>query len=227
MPRHPDSHPGAAQEFRRLHAGPDLLILCNTWGADSAHVSVSVGAKAVATSSAAIAWSHGYRDGDALPVDLLLATLRDIARVVTVPITADIEGGYSEHPEAVGETISALIDAGVVGINVEDGSRPPDLLCAKIHAARQTADRNRVALFINARTDVFLEKPTRGVDMIAEAIARAPRYAEAGADGVFVPGISDAGAIGTLAQAIPLPLNVVARPGLPCARQSQRLGVRR
>jgi 2-methylisocitrate lyase-like PEP mutase family enzyme len=222
-----DKRVAAADEFGRLHDGPELLILGNVWDAASARVLVSQGAKAIATSSAAVAWSHGYPDGNALPVPLLLATLREIARVVTVPITADIEGGYSDDPRTVGETVSALIDVGAVGINLEDGAASPDLLRAKIQAARQAADRSGVLLFVNARTDVFLRKQTCGSDAIAEVIARAGGYIEAGANGIFVPGVTDARAIETLAREIPRPLNVMARPGLPLAADLKRLGVRR
>jgi 2-methylisocitrate lyase-like PEP mutase family enzyme len=188
---------------------------------------VSLGAKAVATSSAAVAWSHGYPDGNTLPVPLLLAALGDIARVVSVPITADIEAGYSDDPGAVGETIGALIGVGVVGINIEDGMASPDLLCRKIESARRAADRAGVPIFINARTDVFLRRLICGNDGITEAISRAARYTAAGADGIFVPGVTDAAAIERLAREITLPLNVMARPGLPVARELQRLGVRR
>jgi 2-methylisocitrate lyase-like PEP mutase family enzyme len=217
----------SAAEFRQLHVSPDLLILTNVWDAISARLLVSLGATAVATSSAAVAWSHGYPDGNALPVPLLIATVRDIARVVSLPITADIEGGYSDDPHVVGETIGTLINVGVVGINLEDGSGPPDLLRAKIHAARQAADRTGVPIFVNARTDVFLHKTTSGADALAEVVTRANGYAEAGADGIFVPGVTDVRAIERLAKEIPRPLNVMARPGLPPGRDLQRLGVRR
>jgi 2-methylisocitrate lyase-like PEP mutase family enzyme len=222
-----DRRPAAADEFTRLHGGPELLILTNVWDAASARVLVDLGVKAIATSSAAVAWSHGYPDGHALPVPLLVATARDITRVVTVPVTADIEGGYSDDPRTVGDTIAALIDVGVVGINLEDGSGSPDLLCAKIQAVREAAARNGVALFVNARTDVFLKKLVDDSQKIDEAIARAKRYATAGADGVFVPGVVDAATIERLAKEIPRPLNVMARPGVPPASELQRLGVRR
>jgi 2-methylisocitrate lyase-like PEP mutase family enzyme len=204
-----------AELFRALHSGPDLLVLTNAWDAVSARVVMDLGAKAVATSSAAVAWSHGYPDGNALPVPLLLSTLADIVRVVSVPITADIEAGYSDDPRAVGDTVGAVIDVGVVGINLEDGRGSPDLLCAKVEAARQAAVRHGVPLFINARTDVFLRPAIPGHDPIVEAISRADRYAAAGADGIFVPGITDAAGIETLARDIKRPLNVMARPGLP------------
>ena len=208
---------GATDRFRRLHEGPDILILTNAWDGIGARILESLGAKAVATSSAAVAWSHGYPDGNKLPVPLLLATLRDIARVVSVPVTADIEGGYSDDPKSVAETVKALADLGVAGINLEDGGGSPDLLCAKIEAIRDD-------IFINARTDLFLHEANASVD---EAIARARRYADSGASGIFVPGVTDAKTIETLAKNIPLPLNVMARPGLPPASELQRIGVRR
>ena len=205
--------------FKELHAGPDILILPNAWDAITARVVANAGAKAIATSSAAVAWSHGYPDGNALPVPMLLATLREITRVVNVPVTADIESGYSDDPATVGETVRALLDAGVAGINLEDRGESPDLLCAKIEAAR-----NAGPIFINARTDLFLKKHD---DALAGSIARARRYADAGADGIFVPGVTDAAQIATLAKEIALPLNIMARPGVPAAAELQRLGVRR
>jgi 2-methylisocitrate lyase-like PEP mutase family enzyme len=222
-----DRRPAKAEEFHGMHSGPELLILANVWDAVSARMLVSLGVQAVATSSAAVAWSHGYPDGNVLPVRLLLTSLREIARVVTVPMTADIEGGYSNNPDTVGETVASLIDVGVVGINLEDGGSSPDLLCAKIQAVRESATRAAVRLFVNARTDVFLRKNICGSDTLAETIVRANRYADAGADGIFVPGITNANAIETLAREIPRPLNVMARPGLPPARELRRLGVRR
>jgi len=126
--------------IRQLHEG-ELLILPNAWDAGSARLIESRGAKAIATTSAGLAWSNGYPDGDALPVDRLVAAVRSIARVIGVPLTADIEGGYSDDPAAVSKVVAAILDAGAVGINIEDGSSPPDLLCAKIAAARQSAER--------------------------------------------------------------------------------------
>lgn len=204
--------------FKQLHAGPDLLILPNAWDALSARVVANAGAKAIATSSAAVAWAHGYPDGNALPVPLLLATLRDVVRAADVPVTADIEAGYSDDPQTVADTVRALIDIGVAGINLEDGARSPELLCAKIDAVRKAG-----GIFINARTDEFL----KGSGNVDEAISRARRYTDAGADGIFVIGVTDAAQIAAIVQGITLPLNVMAKPGLPPAAELQRLGVRR
>jgi 2-methylisocitrate lyase-like PEP mutase family enzyme len=217
----------AASLFRRLHEGPALLVLPNAWDAASARLLQELGAAAIATSSAAVAWSHGYADGDRLPVPLLLASLKAMARVISVPLTADIEGGYSDDPRAVGETVKAVIDAGAVGINLEDGKGSPDLLCAKIEAARAAADNRRVALFINARTDIYLHRLAEGEAALTEALARARRYRDAGADGIFVPWPTDEAVISALVAGIEGPLNVMARAGVPSAERLQALGVRR
>jgi hypothetical protein len=144
-----------AEAFRRLHQD-GLLILANAWDAGSARLIESLGAPAIATTSAGVAWAHGYADGDLLPVPLLLATVHDIARVNRVPLTVDCEGGYSSDPAAVGETIAAVVEAGGVGINLEDGSGPPDLLCAKIEHIKRAVARRGADVFVNARTDVYL-----------------------------------------------------------------------
>lgn len=147
--------PSVAQVFRRLH-GEGLLVLANAWDAGSARLIESLGAKALATTSAAVAWSHGYADGDFLPVPLLVATVADMARVISVPLTVDMEGGYSSDPAAVEEAVARVIGAGAVGINIEDGAGAPDLLCAKIERARRAGSRLGIDLFVNARTDVYL-----------------------------------------------------------------------
>lgn len=220
-------NPDLATAFHALHRGPDLLILANAWDGGSARLIESLGARAIATTSAGVAWSHGYPDGDALPVPLVLATAAAIARVIRVPLTMDIEAGYSDDPEAVGRLAAQLIEAGVVGINLEDGSKPPDLLCAKIARIRRVAGELGVDLFVNARTDVYLRGLVPEPDRLAEARTRAARYSGAGASGVFVPGLVEPSAIAAIAGAIDLPLNLLAWPGLPSAAELVRLGVRR
>ena len=216
-----------AATFKQLHAGPQILVLPNAWDAASAALMEDAGASAVATSSAAVAWAHGYADGDLLPVPTLLAAIGEIARVLKVPLTADIEGGYSDDLETLSETVRGVIDAGAVGINLEDGVRDPALQARKIEAVRKAADQAGVALFVNARTDVYLRGLAQGEAALAETLRRAELYRAAGADGIFVPGPVDEALLGTLAREIALPLNVMGRGGAPSAARLQTLGVRR
>ncbi|MCI3134050.1 isocitrate lyase/PEP mutase family protein [Phenylobacterium aquaticum] len=216
-----------AATFHALHAGPDILVLPNAWDAASAALMADAGAKAVATSSAAVAWAHGYADGDVLPVPTLIRALEEIARILPVPLTADIEGGYSDDPGTVADTVRAVIGAGAVGINLEDGRRAPDLHARKIEAVREAATKAGVDLFINARTDVYLAQLVAPDLAEAEAIRRARLYAGAGASGIFIPFANEAALIGRLAAAAPLPLNIMSFAGVPTAAQLQTLGVRR
>lgn len=215
-----------ARAFRQFHE-QGLLILTNVWDAGTARLVESVGARALATTSAGVAWSHGYADGDFLPVRLLAATVSDITRATRVPLSVDMEGGYASVPVEVGQAVATILDVGAVGINLEDGSGAPDLLCAKIEQAKRAAVRQGVDLFVNARTDVYLRGLVPEELRVQETVARAERYRSAGADGIFVPGVTDRGDIRALTTAIPLPVNVLARPGLPLAPELQALGVRR
>ncbi len=221
------SKPDRATQFANLHKASELLILPNAFDAGSARVIEHAGAKAIATSSAAVAWAQGYPDGEALPAEVLLATLRGIARVVDVPVSADIEMAYAKDAKSASAFVARVIDAGAVGINIEDGNEPADLLCSKIEAVRETAEKKNVALWINARTDVYLKKLFEGEAAYKEAVARAMRYAEAGADSIFVPAVTDEMIITHLVRDVSLPLNLLAWPGLPPAAELKRLGVRR
>jgi len=216
-----------AQTFRDLHAGPDLLVLLNCWDAGSARLIASLGARALATTSAGVAWSCGYADGNALPVDRLIAAVRAIARVATVPLSVDVEGGYADDPAVVAATVATLIDAGAVGINLEDGAGSPDLLAAKIERIKQTAARAGADLFVNARTDVYLRELVPAPARVGETLARARRYRDAGADGLFVPKVIARDEIRAIAAGAELPLNVLTSPGLPAAAELPALGARR
>jgi len=202
-------------------------VLPNAWDAASAAVMEDAGAKAVATSSAAVAWAHGYPDGDALPLEKVLLTIETVVRAVKVPVTADIEGGYTDDLGQLAENIKAVVGAGAVGINLEDGTRDPDLHARKIEAARKAADAAGVALFINARTDTYLKRLFEGDAAEAETVKRAALYRGAGASGVFVPGPTDDALIGRLAGAIDGPMNIMLTGGLPSSARLQALGVRR
>ena len=216
-----------ADHFHALHAGPDVLLLPNAWDSASAALMEDAGAKAVATSSAAVAWARGYADGDALPVSALIDVMAGIARVITAPLTADIEGGYTDDLTELAETIKAVIGAGAVGINLEDGRRDPDLHARKIATARAAAGQAGVDLFINARTDVYLAGLAEGEAALAETLRRAALYADAGASGIFVPMPIEEDILSTLAAGIALPLNAMGRPGMPSAMRLAELGVRR
>lgn len=216
-----------ADAFAALHHTGQILTLPNAWDAASAALMEDAGAKAVGTSSAAVAWAHGYPDGDALPLEKLVATIATLARVVSVPVTADIEGGYTDDLDTLGETIRAVIGAGAVGVNLEDGRRDPELHARKVAAARRASEAEGVALFINARTDVYLKALADGHAAFVETVRRAELYGEAGASGIFVPGPRDDDLIDRLADAIRLPLNMMLLPGLAPAERLQALGVRR
>lgn len=222
----PAPTPTQASLFRQLH-DEGVLLLANAWDAGSAKLIESLGAKALATTSAGVAWSHGYADGDHLPVRLLAATVAGVARAIRVPLSVDVEGGYSSDPAAVGEAVATVIDAGAAGINIEDGSEAPDLLCAKIERVKSVGARLGVDVFVNARTDVYLRGLVPGERRVEETLARAERYRAAGTDGIFVPGVKDPGEIRAIAAAARLPLNVLAVPGLPPASELGALGVRR
>lgn len=217
----------AAATFRSLHHGPALLLLPNAWDAGSARLFESLGAPAIATTSAGVAWARGYPDGHVLPVELLVATVAEIARVIRAPLSVDLEGGYSDDPATVGETVTRVIDAGGVGINIEDGTGSPDLLCGKIEQAKQAGARLGVDVFVNARTDVYLHHLVEASQAVAEATARARRYRDAGADGIFVPGAAKPDDIAALVAAVEPPMNVLALPGVPPAAELSGLGVRR
>jgi 2-methylisocitrate lyase-like PEP mutase family enzyme len=216
------------QVFRSLHQGPALLLLPNAWDAVTARLIESLRAKAIATTSAGLAWSHGYADGNALPCDQLIAATWAIARVIRVPLTVDIEAGYSDDPRAAAQLVARVVAAGAVGINIEDGSGSPDLLCKKVAAIRENVANLGVDLFINTRTDVYLRGIASGAAAVEEIIHRASRYRAAGCDGLFVPGLANSDAMAAIAAAIkPLPLNIMAVPNLPPMETLQKYGVRR
>jgi 2-methylisocitrate lyase-like PEP mutase family enzyme len=212
--------------FRSLH--DNFLLLPNAWDAGSARLIESLGAAAIATTSAGVAWSCGYPDGDVLPLEQLLNAVREIAHAIWVPLTVDIEGGYSNKPAAVAHVVSGIIEAGAVGINIEDGANSPEILCAKIKTARESAGRANCDLFINVRTDIYLRGLFEGEIAVEEVLRRAELYRAAGADGLFVPGLADVQAIQTIAKSIdPMPLNIMLVQGLPSVEVLRKNGVRR
>lgn len=217
-----------AQNFRALHAlNVSPLLLPNAWDAASAGIMVKCGAPAIATTSAGVSWSHGFSDGEQLPREAHVATIREIVRLAAVPVTVDVEGGYSDDPEAVAKFIAEIIAAGAVGINLEDGASSPDLLAAKISAAKAVAKRVGVDLFINARTDVYLRRLVSPDLAVSETIKRAKLYQNAGADGIFVPVLVNLDEMRQIAEVVPLPINVMVLPGIAPVQVLKEHGVRR
>lgn len=216
----------AAARFRDLHR-QGLLRLANAWDAGTARLVEQRGAPAVATTSAGLAWAQGYPDGDALDVDALVHAVGSITRVVRIPLTVDVEGGYSDDPATVAATVMRVVQAGAAGINLEDGAGDPALLAAKIRAIREACTAHGADVFINARTDVYLRGLAADGMRVEETLARAARYREAGTDGLFVPGLVEADAIRAIAAQCGLPLNVMLRPQVQDLAALERLGVHR
>lgn len=239
-PSHRPPDPESAQRaraaaFRALHLPGRPLVLYNVWDAGSARAVAAAGAAAIATGSWSVAAAHGYDDGERLPLSLVLGNVARIARVVDLPVSVDLEAGYGDDPAGVGASVAAAIAAGAVGANLEDarpadGSlREPDEQAARLAAARAAADRLGVPAFLNARTDLFLATARAHHDaaLVDAALARAQRYAAAGADGLFVPGLVAPELIARLAGASPLPVNVMASADAPDRATLARLGVAR
>ena len=216
-----------AARFRAAHAPGKLLVLPNAWDVASARIAEDCGAEAIATSSAAVAWAHGYADGEKLPRKVLLQLVSDIARLAKVPITADSEAGYSADVTEVAGFVVSMAKAGAAGINIEDGTEPPPVLVAKIKAIKQACTREGVDVFINARTDVYLKLLVPAEQAMDETVARGKLYRDAGADGLFVPGLVDAAGYRKVADAIDLPINALVWPKLPDAATLKNAGVRR
>ena len=221
-----------AERLRALHAGPRILVLCNAWDAGSARVVEEAGFPAVATSSAGIANSLGYPDGQRIPREEMAAAVARITRAVAVPVSADMEAGYGRTPEAAAVTARAAIAAGAVGMNFEDATDERDFIeielqCERIRAAREAGAKAGVPLVLNARTDVYLAKKGDPEKWFGEAVRRVNAYRAAGADCLFVPGAYEGELIGRLVREIDGPLNILAGPTAPPIPELERLGVRR
>ena len=224
---------GAAEKLRALHA-TGVLMLPNAWDAGSAAMIALAGAQAIATTSGGIAWSLGHADGQRLTRAEMIERVGEIVAAVTIPVTADIEGGYGPGPEDVAVTVEAVIAAGAVGVNIEDSRAPggplfdPAEQAARIQAARAASvSAGLPELFINARTDVFLYGIGVRQARLDHVLARSFAYAKTGADSLFVPGLTDLQVINELAEASPLPVNVMAGPGAPPVAELAAAGVRR
>jgi 2-methylisocitrate lyase-like PEP mutase family enzyme len=218
-----------AKQFAALHQKGNPLVLYNAWDAGSAAAIVEAGAKAIATSSAAVASAQGYDDGENLPLDLALQITGRIVATVDVPVTVDFEGGYSEDDRELASNVSRLLDIGVIGINFEDrvvkgeGMYSIERQAKRIAAIRKAAGKKGIPLFINARTDVFLGQ----TDDVAEAIERSQAYTAASASGFFIPGLKSDSDIHKIVEASSLPINVMMMGGVSSVDKLTKLGVAR
>lgn len=224
-----------ARAFAALHVPGKPIVLFNVWDPGSAKAVAQAGAKALATGSWSVAAAHGFADGEKLPLDLALDNFRRIAESTALPVSMDIESGYGKTPEEVGRTVARTLEAGAVGCNLEDSVpadgtlRSQDEQVQRIRAARQAAEAAGIPYFINARTDVFFQGPAKPHDaaLLETALARAKAYAEAGASGLFVPGLVDKELIERLCGASPLPVNVMMSKDMPGLAVLAEMGVSR
>ncbi len=225
-----------AETLRRLHQAPPTLVLPNAWDVASAVLFERAGARAIATTSAGVANSLGYADGQYAPLDEVLKVTARMAAAVQVPLSADMEAGYGDAPGALAVVIRRLIEAGAVGVNLEDGLpagskqalRDVAEQQERLRAARRAADTLGIPLVINARTDVFLHQVGEPATRLSETLRRLEAYRQAGADCLFVPGVSgDVATIGELVRQLRTPLNILAGPATPPVSALEKLGVAR
>jgi 2-methylisocitrate lyase-like PEP mutase family enzyme len=223
-----------AEQLRKLHEGPRILILANAWDVISARIVEDAGFPVVATTSAGVAAVLGYPDGQRVPQREMLEFVARIARAVSVPVTADMESGYGTSPADMAEMARALVDAGAVGLNLEDVTGDDQsshveigLQTAKIAAVREASAAAGVPLVINARTDVYLMPIGPEETRFERTVERLRTYRKAGADCVFAPGIKEKETIGRLVRAVDAPLNILLQPGGPSVAELEKLGVAR
>jgi 2-methylisocitrate lyase-like PEP mutase family enzyme len=198
------------ETFHRLHHQSKPLILANVWNVKSAQIIEANGFDAMATSSGAVADSLGYKDGEQIPFAELLYIIKRIKSAVSIPLSVDFERGYTDDLALLNEHVQQLIDAGVSGINIED-AQGVDVYLKKLNSIAAYLKNTSQQLFINARTDVFIQKLPSPTETIIE---RAKLYHEAGADGLFVPGVNDADVIKRIVSSTSLPVNIVSTPAI-------------
>jgi 2-methylisocitrate lyase-like PEP mutase family enzyme len=207
-----------AEAFQKLHVPGSPIVLYNIWDPGSAATVAKTGARAIATSSWAVAKAHGFEDGEQFPLELAIQNLRRIVEAVSLPVTFDIESGYGDKPEEVAKSIWLAIEAGAAGCNLEDSDpatraiRDTTTQANRIRGARKAAEGSGIPFFINARCDLFFQggdSVPHDEALLAKTVERANAYAEAGADGLFVPGLATISLIAQLAKKSPIPINIL------------------
>ena len=221
------SQAALAEQFRAMHLATPILILPNAWDAISARMVEAEGFRAVATTSSGVSWALGYPDGEKAPWPEVVAAVARIVRAVRAPVTADIEAGYGATPEEVAAHVADVVEAGAVGVNLEDGERSLEDASARIAAARAAAKTRGVPIVINARTDLYLKHIGADATRFDAAVGRAEAFFAAGADCFFPFAVTDRDTVARFAAAVRGPVNVLGRPGTPDAAELQRLGIAR
>jgi 2-methylisocitrate lyase-like PEP mutase family enzyme len=222
-----------AARLRELHKAPPILVLPNVWDAVTARIVQAEGYPAIATTSAGVAASLGYADGGVVPPREMIEAIARITRAVPVPVTADVEHGYATTPDALADVVLRVIAAGAVGVNLEDcvpgceDLEPLPLQCEKITTVVKAAAKSGVRVVINARTDVYLRAIGAPDTRLDTAIERGNAFLGAGADCVFVPGVTDRATIAGLVRGINGPVNILAVKGSPSVKELESLGVAR
>jgi 2-methylisocitrate lyase-like PEP mutase family enzyme len=223
-----------AETLRALHSDSSPLVLVNVWDVASALIIEEVGFAAIATTSAGIAFSKGYPDGQKIHPDAMMAEVARIAEAVKVPVTADAEAGYGDSPDHAARTARLVIQAGAVGMNFEDATGRAEqpltdqgLQVERIHAIREAATKLEVPLVLNARTDVYLLQVGSPAKRYDEAVKRLDAYRDAGADCVFLPGVRDLPTIARVVSDLGCPVNILAGPGSPSITELTAAGVKR
>lgn len=215
-----------ATALRDLYLAPEILRVVNVWDAVSTRVISDLPVtRAIATAGHGMAASHGYPDGERIPLELLLSSLAEIVGQSAHPVTADLDGGFGN----AGETTRRAIEVGISGANIEDQLRPLNESVAVMSAAMRAGEQAGVSFVLNARTDAFTLGGDRDLDAkIADAIERGRAYLDAGATCIFVPGVLDADTTRQLVAGIgDRKISVIGLPGALSAAEYEALGVAR
>ncbi len=223
-----------AHAFKALHVKGAPLVLWNIWDAGSAKAVADAGAKAIATGSWAVAAAQGFADGEALPMQDALKVARQVVGACDLPVTIDFESGYADNTAELDNNVRQLVDTGAVGLNIEDrmihgpGLYDRATQAQRIAAVRRAAEEDGVPFFINARTDVFFSGSKAAPDVLLEDVReRAIQYAQAGANGLFVPGLTDLALIEKICSAQDLPVNLMRMANGPSIAELAQAGVAR
>jgi 2-methylisocitrate lyase-like PEP mutase family enzyme len=229
-----DTQQAKAIAFKALHQGDEMLIIPNIWDPLGARLLESLGYPAIATASASVALTHGYDDGEQIPLDDALTRITEITRIVKVPVSADFESAYAGNDVQLQRNVELLLQTGVVGLNFEDYNArtsslyPADVQCKRIKVIRKTAEAAGIPFFINARTDVYIRGNLYPLhERLEETIARGKAYLDAGGDCFFPPGMKDKDELFKLIQTLKSPVNVIAIPGIPDFETMKQIGVAR